>query len=62
MRLIDDWLLVTTDLAKASRFYDMMSEGTLIQSVSIGICYSYALARSSGIWVFHIKGQDPHEL
>ena len=28
MRLIDDWLLVTTDLAKASRFYDMMSEGT----------------------------------
>ena len=55
MRLIDDWLLVTTDLAKASSFYDMMSEGTPVQPASIRICCSYALARSSRIWVFHIK-------
>ena len=27
MRLIDDWLLITTSLVKANRFYDMVSKG-----------------------------------
>ena len=27
MRLIDDWMLITADLAKANRFYDMVSAG-----------------------------------
>ena len=28
MRLIDDWLLVSTSQTKAARFYDMVSVGT----------------------------------
>ena len=27
MRLIDDWLFITTDLPKAIQFYDMVSKG-----------------------------------
>lgn len=29
MRLIDDWLLITTNFVKAHKFYDMVSQGML---------------------------------
>ncbi len=29
MRLIDDWLLITADRSKATRFYDIVSNGKL---------------------------------
>lgn len=30
MRLIDDWLLITANRSKATRFYDIVSRGSLL--------------------------------
>ena len=56
LRLIDDYLFITTSLTKAKNFLDMMKKGKYF--VGFGLYFRRRLVRSSGIWVFHLAGQD----
>lgn len=45
MRLIDDWLLVTTSQQKATNFYDMMLEGELTSLSHTQYCRDFIVSQ-----------------
>ena len=54
LRLIDDYLFITTDHAKAKKFLDVMVEG---QESGICIYCIWRCPRTSRIWLLHLPGE-----
>lgn len=61
LRLIDDYLFITTSLSRAKRFLNMMNQGVLSKTYT-RFPNSDLRHRASWIWVFHIPGEDSDKL
>ncbi|TFK45865.1 hypothetical protein OE88DRAFT_1668735 [Heliocybe sulcata] len=60
MRLIDDYLFITTDLLKAKHFVQMMSEGEFMHPSQSGA--DSRSHRPSGLWMLHSSREIVDEL
>lgn len=60
LRLIDDYLFITTDITKARHFLNVMNKGTWIGSYYFSCLIN--VCRPLGIWVFHLEGEDFDQL
>lgn len=61
LRLIDDYLYITTSYDDAKRFLKVMKKGTQ----KPGVCERTGELkehRASGIWLLHLEGEDADEL
>ena len=62
LRMIDDYLYITTNLANAKEFLELMKKGTLDQCFISTSVSDFLSVRSPGIWMLHFPREDGHKL
>ena len=62
LRMIDDYLYITTNLANAKEFLELMKKGTVGQCFMSTYGLWFLSVRPPGIWMLHFPREDSHEL